>query len=288
MLDAVAFDAPLTPRNDLGQMLQGSGNPGVCLTSRRADAMLDAFIDLPTSHRGLTVFPVVARQGPVLPYLLSTQVQDTDVLVLRDQEGESGTMTLARNNSLHDVLLLGRGLFLDEGPGRVRTRSFLIRGKSVTRIPGPTNGGRGRPLPEEEADAASWVGHFPLKEHQVGALAFMGRQALGLEALGAANLYEQVHPWLVTRLALETLRAGISPGPLQTPEALGALTKGARELVEALERADRVEAGRVGLGRYWELKGAVEGGELIHEGALVHLSVRPADAGAGWPTGKEE
>jgi len=250
--------------------------------------MLDAFIDLPTSHRGLTVFPVVARQGPVLPYLLSTQVQDTDVLVLRDQEGGSGIETLARNNSLHDVLLMGCGSFLDEGPGRFGTRSFLLRGKSVTRIPGSANGGSGRPLTEGGADAASWADHFPLREHQVGALVFMGHQALGLEALGAANLYEQVHPRLVTRFALETLRAGISPGPFRTPEDLGALTKRARELVAALERAGRVEMERVGLGRYWAFEGKVEGGELIHEGALVHLSVRPADARAGWSTGREE
>ena len=36
--------------------------------------MLEAFIDAPLNFKGLTVFPVVAPGGPVLPYLLSPEI----------------------------------------------------------------------------------------------------------------------------------------------------------------------------------------------------------------------
>jgi len=47
-----------------------------------------------------------------------------------------------------------------------------------------------------------------------------------------------------------------------------------------------VGAKKVGLGDYWSLSGPVSGGELIHQGHLVHLSVRPALVGAATGSGE--
>ena len=169
--------------------------------------MLEAFIDAPLRHRHLTVFPVIAPRGPVLPYLLSTE--------------------------------------------------------------------------EQEAEITELLGSFPIHRQQVGSLTFLGDQFLGLEALGSASLYAPLHRRLLMRFIKEALNA-----PSQLEGNPFAMDAEAQMVVDATERADRVGAKKVGLGDYLSLTGPVSGGELIHQGHWVHLSVRPALVGAATGSGE--
>jgi len=86
------FDAPLTPRCQTMEVFMGSPFTRTHIPLWREVAMLEAFIDAPQSHKQLTVFPVIAPHGPVLPYLLSTEIQDSEVLTVREK-GEETTST---------------------------------------------------------------------------------------------------------------------------------------------------------------------------------------------------
>ncbi len=237
--------------------------------------MLETFIDAPQRHKSLTVFPVIAPQGPMLPYLLSTEIRGTGALTLRERGGETAPMLLARNNSLHALLILEGEPLPGGSPGRLVERSILLAGKHVTQIPPSSRESGGWVSPEQEAEITEWLESFPLHHQQVGLLAFHGNRLLGLEALGAANLYGLLHRRLLIRFLKEALadrnHAGRNPATLEAE---------AQHTVDAIENADRVATKRVGLGDYRSLVGTVSGGELIHEGHLVHLSVRPAPVGA--------
>ena len=52
------------------------------------------------------------------------------------------------------------------------------------------------------------------------------------------------------------------------------------DLAFALETAQRVAAPNAGYGEYSTLEGAITGGELRHNGHLVHLSVFPTGVAA--------
>jgi hypothetical protein len=237
--------------------------------------MLEAFIDAPRHQRGLTVFPVIAPHGPMLPYLLSTEIQDSGLLTIRQRGQGTTPMLLARNNSLHPLLILAGEPLPGGDLGRLVERSVLMAGKRVTQLPASSLETGVWVSPDREAEITEWLTGFPLQSQQVGCLVFHGNRLLGLEALGSSNLYGRLHRRLLIRFMKEALN-----DPVQTsvdPVPLGAE---AQNLVEGLGAADRVATKRVGIGDYWSLRGPVSGGELIYEGHLVHLTVRPTPVAA--------
>ncbi len=237
--------------------------------------MLEAFIDAPQRHDRVTVFPLIAPQAPMLPYLLSTEVPGSSALTVRERGEEPVPMLLARNNSIHALLIFAGEPFPGGNPGRHVERSILLAGKHVTQIPASSKEAGGWVGPDREAEITEWLESFPLETQQVGFLAFHGDQILGLEALGSANLYKPLHRRLLIRFLKKALNH-----PAETNGDLAALEAGAKKMVDAIEVADREPTKRVGLGDYWSLSGRVSGGELIYEGRLIHLWAHPAPGGA--------
>jgi hypothetical protein len=123
---------------------------------------------------------------------------------------------------------------------------------------------------ELEASFANRFQRFPLLENQVGILAFLGRHLLGLDVIGSPDLYSPVHRRLLTGYFITALAAGGGKG--LEPEAQEI---DVHSLAQALEGAERVAAPCPGYGEYNTLRGTVSGGELRHNGQLVHLSVFP-------------
>lgn len=235
--------------------------------------MLEAFIDAPLSLKGLTVFPVIAPGGPILPYLLSPEIEGKGILTVRER-GDSGTpMLLARNNSLHSLLVLSGEPIPGEHPGRLVARSFILGGKSVTQIPASAIERGGWTNPDQEGEITHWVNAFPCVKHQVGVLACLGEQILGLEALGAPNLYEPLHRRLLIRFVKQAL-----PHPDIPAGNPNRLERDAQRLVDSIETAERLETKKMGKGEFWNLNGSVVGGELLDQGHLIHLSAGLASA----------
>lgn len=249
--------------------------------------MLEAFIDAPSRHKNLTVFPVLAPKGPVLHYLLSTEIQREDILTLRERGDDTTPVLLARNNSYHDLLIIAGEPLPGENQGRLANRSFLIGGKSVTQFPASKVEREDWISPEREAEITEWVESFPIQKQQVGLLACLGPRVLGLEALGSTDLYKPLHRRLLIRFIKEAFSFGETCPEGDEDADLGKLEKEARKLVTSLENADRVETQRIGAGDYLKLKGPVIGGELVHQGTLIHLSVRPAPVQLWATSGKE-
>ena len=237
--------------------------------------MLEAFLDAPLSHKNLTVFPVTAAKGTVLPYLLSPEVEGKGILTVRERGDSETPMLLVRNNSLHPLLVLSGEPLPDEHPGRIVGRSFILGGKSVTQIPASAMERGGWVSTEEEKEITEWMGGFARVKHQVGVLVFLGDEVVGLEALGAPNLYEAVHRRLLVRFI-----KGAMKHPDVPPGDPPVLRQQAQRLLDSLQAADRMEARTMGIGEFWSLNGSVRGGELLDQGQLVHLSVEPVPAGS--------
>ena len=159
-------------------------------------------------------------------------------------------------------------------PGRLVERSILLAGEQVTQIPASSIESGGWVSPDREVEITEWLKCFPLQKQQVGCLAFNGNRILGLERLGSANLFSLLHRRILIRFIKVVLLK-----PAETEADPTALEAEAQNMVDAIEDADRVATKRMGLGEYWSLGGLVSGGELIYEGHLVHLSVRPAPMG---------
>lgn len=237
--------------------------------------MLEAFIETAQCHDHLTVFPVISPHVPVLPYLLSTEIQASGVLTVREKGEGSPPMLLARNNSLHPILILGGEPLPGGDPGRLVERSILLGGKSVTQIPAPGIEKGGWVNEDREAEITQWLDHFPLLKNQVGLMAFLGERMVGFETLGAANLYTCLHRRILVRFIKEALQQPTTPGG-----SVSRLTSKAQGIVEGIGEADRVVTKRIGIGEYSVLSGRVTGGDLVYHGHLVHLSVVGARAEA--------
>ncbi len=239
--------------------------------------MFEAFIDAPISHKKLTIFPVIAPHGPMLPYLLSTEIQDSEVLTVREKGDSPTPLLLARNNSLHPLLVLAGEPLPGENPGRLVERSILLGGNSVTQIPAsPVE--RGGWLPSNrETEITEWLENFPILRSQVGLLAFLGNRMMGLEALGSPNLYSPLHRRLHVRFIKEALGAS----PVEN-EDLSALETKAQRIVAGIGDAERVPAKKIGVGEYCTLTGPVAGGDLTYQGHLVHLSLRSPSVPSAW------
>jgi hypothetical protein len=122
-------------------------------------------------------------------------------------------------------------------------------------------------------DMKTWTASFPALSGQVGILAFIGSDPLGLDVVGDATLYARLHDRLIGGYIQDALRVrGVNGAP--DPEAAQAFLGGVRS-------ANRVEAPTVGRGVYRVLTGGVTGGELEDEARTVHLSAFPIQTESG-------
>jgi hypothetical protein len=233
--------------------------------------MLEAFVDAPQRHRQLTLFPIVAGEGPVLPFLNIREALESGTLTVQEKNDGMVPLLLVRNQSLYGILIREGECLVTEDHERRAPRSFLLAGKSVTQIPAtpPSKGSKGNC--SGEGDLNDWLPAFPALERQVGVMAFLGKEVLGLEAVGAPALYAPLHEDLCRKFVGLASSVGS-----ETMRELQAEETDAAKVLESLEVADRVRADGIGLGDYWELEGPVRGGELIHDGHLIHLSVTPS------------
>ena len=244
--------------------------------------MLEAFVDAPSSHEGLTIFPIIAPRGSMLPYLLSTETEGQDVLTVRERGDADTPMLLAKNSSLLPLLVLAGEPLPGEHPGRLVARSFLLKGKSVTQLPASAIERGGWVTPEQESQITDWVNRFPPVDRQIGLLACKGVRVLGIEALGASNLYQPVH----RRLLVRFIKEGLTTTDDEAAD-VSELTEQAQRRVDSIEDSHRTRAKRIGMGEYWTLEGELSGGELLYHGRLVHLSASPARANVPPRVGQE-
>ena len=232
--------------------------------------MLLAFVDTPQRHERLTVFPVVSADEPQLSYLLMVDALRKGFLTVEESRPGEPPCFIARNQGTQPVLILDCEAVEGANFSFTTNQSVLLGPSSVTRVPGfCAKSGKWNCL-ELERRFSPHLDDFPLLDDQVGILAFLGQHLLGLDVLGCPQLYGDLHRRLLT-------------GDLVTAENAGeaeCLEEPAEEteiqaLAMALEGAERVAAPCVGHGEYTTIQGQVTGGELRHNGHLVHLSVFP-------------
>ncbi len=232
--------------------------------------MLLAFVDTPQQHHRLTIFPVVASDEPQLSYLLMTDALRRGVLTIKQNGLGEIPHLIARNHGSQPILILDCETVGGVGENHSTNQSVLLAPASVTRVPISCRDTGKWSCEELERRFSEKLANFPILEDQVGILAFLGRQLLGLDALGSPELYSPLHRRLLTGYLITALAAGEkakSESPAEEAEIMA--------LAEALEGAERVAAPCPGHGEYCTLRGEVTGGELRHNGHLVHLSVFP-------------
>lgn len=115
----------------------------------------------------------------------------------------------------------------------------------------------------------SWLSHFPLVPQQVGLLAFVRNQPIGLDVIGGLALYAGLHQRFLYGYVMDALAS--EPAATSSP----AIT--AEEYLERVRNARHTVAETVGGGRYAVLSDTVVGGELTDADRLVHLSAFPRD-----------
>mgnify|MGYP001816013909 CR=1 FL=1 len=237
--------------------------------------MLLAFAELPQRHEWLTVFPVLAADEPELSYLLMTDAIRRGVVTLEENGGGSPPHLLARNTGADPVLMLDCETLLGVRERHSTHQSLLLGAGSTTKVPiSCMDPGKWSCQELEERFLVSQAS-FPLLDSQVGILAFLGRDLLGLDALGCPDLYASLHRRLITGYLITALEANGNGGSGSLAD-----TEDLLDLAFALETAERVEAPNLGHGEYSTLEGAITGGELRHNGHLVHLSVFPTGVDA--------
>jgi hypothetical protein len=237
--------------------------------------MLLAFVETPQRHQRLTVFPVVAADEPGLSYLLMTEAVRRGVLTIEEDGGGSFPHLIVRNSGSDPVLMLDCETVHGAGEHRSTAQSILLGPDSVTKVPVSCVEAGKWSCEDHRRKLSKSLGRFPLLEGQVGVLAFLGRQLLGLDALGSPELYSPLHRRLMTGYLITALAAGKKARAGSSAEE-----DEVRALAKALEGAERVTAPCHGHGEYCTIQGEVTGGELRHNGHLVHLSVFPKGVAA--------
>ncbi len=235
--------------------------------------MLLAFADKPQRQGWLTIFPVVAADHPEMSYVLITDAIRRGVVTVEEKGGGSPPHLVARNRGSDPVLLLDCETFHGMQDNHSTNQTVLLGPDSVTKVPISCMDPGKWSCEEMQQGFMDSYENFPLLDGQVGVLAFFGKQLLGLDALGTPELYASVHRRLVTGYLMTALSAG-PPGTAETPAKFDDL----RALATSMQDAERVSAPCVGSGEYSTLHGRVTGGELRHNGHLVHLSVFPNGA----------
>jgi hypothetical protein len=232
--------------------------------------MLLAFVETPQCHRRLTVFPIVAADEPQLSYVLMLDALRRGVLSIEEDQNDHPPHLIARNRARDPVLILDCETLGGLGENQSTHQSVLLGPDSVTRLPISCRFTGKWSCEEQEKKLTKSLDRFPLLEGQVGILAFLGQHLLGLDALGSPQLYAPLHRRLLTGYLVTALAAG-RKGKSESR----ANDAEVRALARALENAERIAAPCHGHGEYSTLHGEVTGGELRHNGHLVHLSVFP-------------
>lgn len=237
--------------------------------------MLLAFVDTPQRHNRLTIFPVLTSDEPQLAYLLMTDAIRRGELSLENVGPNDQPHIIVRNSSVHPVLMLDCETVEGTTDNHGTNQSVLFGPESTTRLPVSCRDGGKWSCGELKRKFSSPLKKFPLLDEQVGILAFLDQHLLGLDVLGTPELFAAVHHRLLIGHLLTALSAGENGGMetrAEEPELLA--------LAQNLEEAERVAAPCFGRGEYSILRGRVTGGELRHNGHLVHLSVFPTGTAA--------
>lgn len=232
--------------------------------------MLLAFVETPQRYQRLTIFPVVATDEPQLSYLLMIDALRRGVLTIEENPAGASLHLIARNHGSEPVLILDRETMRGMGEIHSTNQSVLLGPDSVTKVPISCLDAEKWNCEERKNGFSKRLTNFPLLDRQVGILAFLGRQLLGLDALGSPDLYSPLHRRLLTGHLVTALAAG-RMAKLESP----AENTEIQALAQALQGAKRVAAPCPGYGEYSTLHGEISGGELRHNGHLVHLSVFP-------------
>jgi hypothetical protein len=237
--------------------------------------MLLAFVDTPQRHHRITIFPVVAADEPQLSYILLADALRRGVLTLEENGPGEAPCFIAQNRSTQPVLILGSETVVGDLNPRSVFQTVLLGPDSVTRVPTSDDSVSKWSCAAVEAQFSDSLKEFPLLDNQVGILAFMGRDLLGLDILGTPELYAPLHRRLLTCYLITALTSG-EKGKMESPAEEAEM----QALAMALEGAHREAAPCPGHGEYATIHGDVTGGELRHNGHLVHLSVCPNGAAA--------
>ena len=217
--------------------------------------MLIAFVDTPQRLERLTIFPVVSADEPELSYLLVADALRRGLLTLEETAPGEPPCLIAQNRGNLPVLILDCETVAGMGKHLGTNQSVLLAPNSVTRVPiSCTDVGKWS-CAEMEAELTDSYGHFPLLEHQVGVLAFLGQHLLGLDILGTPDLYSGLHRRLLTSYLVTAARAG-ERLRMEEPAEVSELEK----LAKALESAERVASPCLGRGEYSTLRGRIAGG----------------------------
>ncbi len=125
-----------------------------------------------------------------------------------------------------------------------------------------------------EEDLETWAAAFPAVPGQVGLLAFVGGEPIGMDVIGSQRLYGLLHGRLLHGYIVDAWRGGRTEAPTEVRGRMAA-----QHFLHRVREAWRTEAPTVGRGRYRVLTGAVVGGELDADGRLVHLCAFPSRRG---------
>jgi len=237
--------------------------------------VLLAFVDTPQRHERLTVFPVVASDQPELSYLLLADAMRRGVVTIFEDAPGKPPSLVARNRGSQPVLILDCEAMGGPVKNHSTNQSVLLGPATVTRFPiSCLNTGKWSCQERKKEFARSLEG-FPMVGSQVGILAFLGRELLGMDVLGTPELYSPLH----RRLLAGYLTTALATRKERDPEG-PASEEDLQNLALALQSAQRVSAFCPGSGEYCNLEGDISGGELRHNGHLVHLSVFPKGVAA--------
>jgi hypothetical protein len=230
--------------------------------------MLLAFVDIPQRWEHLTLFPVVASDEPELSYLLLGEaIQNGDVTV-KESGSRTPSSLSVRNHGSVPVLILDSEALECVAGHPAADQSLLLGPDTVTDVP-LSRGCPGRwNLHGRVGTALPLPDGFSILDRQVGTLAFLGRQFLGLDVLGSPDLYSRLHHRLL-RGHLTSALAISDCGQVESPANQDEL----EALAWAMECAERLATPYRGQGEYCLIRGDVLGGELRHNGNLVHLSL---------------
>lgn len=232
--------------------------------------MLMAFVDTPQRVQRLTVFPVVAADEPELGYLLVADALRHGLLTLEDDSTSEGPFVVLRNSGHLPVLILDCETVGGIGRRLATSQTTLLGPCSATKVPTSCIEAGKWNCTEMPEDLSESLPCFPLLDGQVGILAFLDRHLLGLDILGCPQLYRALHPRLLAGYLATAFHAREKPNG----DGMAELSE-LEALARDLEAAERVASPCFGYGEYSMLRGPVTGGELRHNGQLVHLSVFP-------------
>lgn len=118
-----------------------------------------------------------------------------------------------------------------------------------------------------EVDLGAALEHFPLQPLQVGLLAFVGGEPIGMDVVGGTNLFARLHTRLLRGYVLDALSARAPEGE--------ATAEAAQRFLTRVHEAERTPAPSVGRGAYHVLTRTVVGSRLVDGSRVAHLCAFP-------------